>query len=580
MLQSLSIRNVVLIDKLDLDFKSGLSVLTGETGAGKSILLDSLGLVLGNRAETSLIRQGEDKLSVTAQFSLQKQTPALRALLDEYEIEADDELLIKRSLTCDGKGKIFINDQPAGAKLLKEIGKYLVEVHGQFDNQGLLNPANHLDVLDAYGAYKPLVERTAAAFAAYKKARAARQEAEKNIARAKEDEENLRHWVDELEKMNPRPDEEDELGKKRQEMMNAEKIIDSLNYAYGALTERADVQGAIRSAQSAMDKANTLVDGRYQTIIDMLDQALIDISETVNELEEVSHNVSLNQNELENIEERLYALRGLARKHNVAVSDLPQTLADFRNRLSTIELGEEGIAALRKAEDTAKLDYVKAANELSSARQAAALQLDNKVMSELPPLKMEKARFVTVVEKMDESGWSEKGFNNVYFTVATNPNSPQGPLNKIASGGELARFMLALKVNLAQSSSVATMIFDEVDTGISGSAAQKVGLKLHEVSRYAQVICITHLAQIACLADRLARLARDVQVLVVTHSPQVAACGNNHFKVEKSTADNVTTTTVRELTKIEKSEEIARMLAGEVITDAARAAAKVLIGAE
>lgn len=555
MLQSLSIRNVVLIDKLDLDFKSGLSVLTGETGAGKSILLDSLGLVLGNRAETSLIRQGEDKLSVTAQFSLQKQTPALRALLDEYEIEADDELLIKRSLTRDGKGKIFINDQPAGAKLLKEIGKYLVEVHGQFDNQGLLNPANHLDVLDAYGAYKPLAERTAAAFAAYKKARAARQEAEKNIARAKEDEENLRHWVDELEKMNPRPDEEDELGKKRQEMMNAEKIIDSLNYAYGALTERADVQGAIRSAQSAMDKVNTLVDGRYQTIIDMLDQALIDISETVNELEEVSHNVSLNQNELENIEERLYALRGLARKHNVAVSDLPQTLADFRNRLSTIELGEEGIAALRKAEDTAKLDYVKAANELSSARQAAALQLDNKVMSELPPLKMEKARFVTVVEKTDESGWSEKGFNNVYFTVATNPNSPQGPLNKIASGGELARFMLALKVNLAQSSSVATMIFDEVDAGVGGATAQAVG-------------------------ERLARLARDVQVLVVTHSPQVAACGNNHFKVEKSTADNVTTTTVRELTKIEKSEEIARMLAGEVITDAARAAAKVLIGAE
>lgn len=552
MLQSLSIRNVVLIDKLDLDFKSGLSVLTGETGAGKSILLDSLGLVLGNRAETSLIRQGEDKLSVTAQFSLQKQTPALRALLDEYEIEADDELLIKRSLTRDGKGKIFINDQPAGAKLLKEIGKYLVEVHGQFDNQGLLNPANHLDVLDAYGAYKPLADRTAAAFAAYKKARAARQEAEKNIARAKEDEENLRHWVDELEKMNPRPDEEDELGKKRQEMMNAEKIIDSLNYAYGALTERADVQGAIRSAQSAMDKVNTLVDGRYQTIIDMLDQALIDISETVNELEEVSHNVSLNQNELENIEERLYALRGLARKHNVAVSDLPQTLADFRNRLSTIELGEEGIAALRKAEDTAKLDYVKAANELSSARQAAALQLDNKVMSELPPLKMEKARFVTVVEKMDESGWSEKGFNNVYFTVATNPNSPQGPLNKIASGGELARFMLALKVNLAQSSSVATMIFDEVDAGVGGATAQAVG-------------------------ERLARLARDVQVLVVTHSPQVAACGNNHFKVEKSTAGNVTTTTVRELTKIEKSEEIARMLAGEVITDAARAAAKVLM---
>lgn len=555
MLQALSIRNVVLIDKLDLDFKSGLSVLTGETGAGKSILLDSLGLVLGNRAETSLIRHGEDKLSVSAEFTLNKACARLRKLLSEYEIEADNELLIKRSLSRDGKSKIFVNDQPIGAKLLKEIGKYLVEVHGQFDNQGLLNPANHLDVLDAYGNYKPLLEKVAADYAAYKSAKATRLEAEKNINKAKEDEENLRHWVEELSRLNPQPEEEEELGKKRLEMMNAEKIIGSLNYAYAALTEAADVQGAIRSAQSAMDKANTLVNGKYQAIIDMLDQALIDISETVNELEEASQNISLNQNELETIEERLYALRGLARKHNVTVQDLPQILEQFRNRLSTIELGEEGIASLRKAEETAKLGYLKAANELSSARQAAAMQLDNKVMAELSPLKMEKAKFITMIEKNDENGWSDKGFNTVCFTVATNPNSPQGPLNKIASGGELARFMLALKVNLAQSSSVSSMIFDEVDAGVGGATAQAVG-------------------------ERLARLAQEVQVLVVTHSPQVAACGNNHFKVEKSTVENVTTTSVRELTKSEKSEEIARMLAGEVITDAARAAAKVLIGAE
>lgn len=555
MLQALSIRNVVLIDKLDLDFKSGLSVLTGETGAGKSILLDSLGLVLGSRAETALIRQGEDKLSVSAQFSLNHNCPELRALLDEYEIEAGDELLIKRSLTRDGKGKIFINDQPVGAKLLKEIGRCLVEVHGQFDNQGLLNPANHQDVLDAYGSYKPLLEKVKAAYADYKAAKAARINAENNISKAKEDEENLRHWVDELEKLSPKDGEEEELSRRRQEMMNAEKILAGLNYAYGALTEGADVQSAIRSAQAAMDKADALVEGKYQTIIEMLDQALIDISETVNELEQASRDISLNQNELENIEERLYALRGLARKHNVTVADLPQTLADFRSRLSTIELGEEGITALRKAEETAKLTYIQAANELSSARQAAALQLDNRVMAELPPLKMEKACFVTIIEKNDENGWSDKGFNTVYFTVATNPNSPQGPLNKIASGGELARFMLALKVNLAQSSSVNTMIFDEVDAGVGGATAQAVG-------------------------ERLARLARDVQVLVVTHAPQVAACGNNHFKVEKATVDNVTTTSVRELSGTEKSEEIARMLAGEVITDAARAAAKELLGAE
>ena len=472
MLQSLSIRNVVLIDKLDLDFKSGLSVLTGETGAGKSILLDSLGLILGNRAETSLIRQGEDKLSVSAQFVLSPDCSELRALLDEYEIETGDELLIKRSLTRDGKGKIFVNDQPVGAKLLKEIGRCLVEVHGQFDNQGLLNPANHQDVLDSYGNYKPLLEKVKSAYGEYKNAKIARINAETNISKAKEDEENLRHWVDELEKLNPQDGEEDELSRRRLEMMNAEKIIAGLNYAYGALTEGADVQGAIRSAQAAMDKADALVDGKYRTIIEMLDQALIDISETVNELEQASRDISLNQNELESIEERLYALRGLARKHNVTVADLPQTLADFRGRLSTIELGEEGITALRKAEENAKLAYIQAANELSSARQAAAFQLDNNVMAELPPLKMEKAKFVTIIEKNDENGWSDKGFNSVYFTVATNPNSPQGPLNKIASGGELARFMLALKVNLAQSSSVNTMIFDEVDAGVGGRSEE------------------------------------------------------------------------------------------------------------
>ena len=334
--------------------------------------------------------------------------------------------------------------------------------------------------------------------------------------------------------------------------MNAEKIISGLNYAYGALSEGADVQGAIRSAQSAMDKVNTLVDGKYQSIIDMLDQALIDISEVLNELEENSQNVSLNQQELENIEERLYALRGLARKHNVTVDELEGTLQNFQSQLESIEHGEEGLTQLRQAEEKAKLEYVKAAQELSSARQATALELDRKVMAELPPLKMEKAKFITLVDKVAETQWGEKGFNTVAFSVATNPNSPQGPLNKIASGGELARFMLALKVNLAQSSSVGTMIFDEVDVGVGGATAQAVG-------------------------ERLSRLAKDVQVMVVTHSPQVAAQGDNHFKVEKKTIDNITTTSVRELSLEEKSEEIARMLAGEVITDAARAAAKVLI---
>ena len=554
MLQSLSIRNVVLIDKLDLDFKSGLSVLTGETGAGKSILLDSVGLVLGNRAETSLIRHGEDKLSVTASFSLPPSGNPLWKIFKENELEVEDELIIKRVLSRDGKGKIFINDQTVSAKLLKEAGKYLVEIHGQFDNQGLLNPANHRDVLDAFGAYPFLLENTKAKFSAYRNARKARREAEENILHAKDEEENLRHWVAELKKINPTEGEENELSKRRLELMNAEKIIENLNYAYSALTQGSDVLSALRQAQSAIYKANDMVDGKYSDIIDALEQAMIEADEAVNQIENASSNIAVDTGELEEIESRLFALRGLARKHQVEIDALPRVLIELTQKLNNIEFGEEGLIKLRKAEDAAKLDYVKAANELSHARQQTAAKLDASVMQELPPLKMEKAKFVTQIAKQEENLWGESGFDTVTFTVATNPNSPQGPINKIASGGELARLMLALKVNLAQSSSVETMIFDEVDAGVGGATAQAVG-------------------------ERLSRLAQGVQVLVVTHSPQVAAKGNNHFKVEKNTIDNVTTTSVRELPSDEKCEEIARMLAGERISNEARAAAKVLLSA-
>jgi len=553
MLNSLSIRNVVLIDKLDLDFSSGLSVLTGETGAGKSILLDSLGLLLGNRAEVNLIRHGEDKLSVTGCFSI-PDNKDFKLLLEEYELETEDEIVIKRTLNAEGKGKIFFNDQPISLKVLKELGRYLVEVHGQFDNHGLLNPSTHLDVLDAYGAYKDILNDVAIAYSDYKLAKIKRIEAENNIFKAKEDEENLRHWVDELRKINIQENEEDILASRRQELMNAEKIIESVGYAYGVLTQGADIQSALRQAQNAIDRANTLVDGKYQQLLDMLEQAAIDVTESINELENISNSINSNQNELESIEERLFALRGLARKHQCGIVDLPQRLADFENQLSSIEYGEDELNRLRKEEEKAKLEYIKQANLLSKQRQLTASTLDKKVMSELAPLKMEKARFITQFDKIEETSWGAKGFDSVNFTVSTNPNSPQGPLNKIASGGELARFMLALKVNLAQSSNIGTMIFDEVDAGVGGATAQAVG-------------------------ERLACLAKDVQVLVVTHSPQVAARGNSHFKVSKNTEDNVTTTSVKQLDSAGKSEEIARMLAGEIISDEARAAAKVLIGA-
>lgn len=551
MLRSLNINNVVLIDRLDIDFAPGFGVLTGETGAGKSILLDSLGLVLGKRAETSLIRQGADKLSVTAVFD----TPdniEFHTLLEENDLEAGDEIMVKRNLNTTGAGKIFFNDQPISAKLLKEIGKYLVEIHGQFDNQGLLNPANHLAILDAFGGYEALKQSCRQSFNDYREAVKRRAAAEHDIAKAKEDEDNLRHWIKELEQTAPCQGEMAELQSRRQELMHAEKIIENLNYAYNALTSGRDVSSELRSAQSGIDKANGYVDGKYDEIYAALDRALIEVTDVIDAIESASADIGVNADEQENIDSRIFALKDLARKHGVDVEELSAKLEEFKRQLSSIEMGEDGLTALRQDEQNKRLAYVAAANALHQARVEAAQKLDKLVMAELPPLKMDKARFETVITAKDETAWSDKGFDDVCFTVATNPNSPRGPINKIASGGELSRFMLALKVNLMSAGSVPTMIFDEIDAGIGGAVAQAVG-------------------------ERLARLGQSVQVLVVTHAPQVAALGTSHFKVEKHTKDDITTTTVYCLSAAERQEEIARMLAGETITDEARAAALKLM---
>lgn len=552
MLESLSVRNVVLIDKLDIEFAEGLSILSGETGAGKSVLLDSLGLVLGQRADTALIRSGTDKLSVTAVFSTPAAGSILANLAEANDIDIEGALVIKRTLSADGKSKIFINDQPVSLKLLKEFGSALVEVHGQFDNQGLLNPANHMEILDNYGQYAPELAETRAAFEKYRQIRKERQEAENRLQSSQEEEDNLRHWADELAKLKPVTGEEDELNRRRSEIMNAEKLMESLNAAYSALNGASDVISAIRHAQSAIDKANTIVDGKYQDIADILEQSLINAEEAVRGIEDASSVLSYNQNEADNIEQRLFALRGAARKHQVSVDDLPRKLEELQQRLMSIEFGEDGLTALLREEERSRSDYLEKAKKLSLLRRQAAAELDKQVMRELPPLKMEKARFITMIGELPESGWNAAGIDDVCFTVSTNPNSPQGQLNKIASGGELARFMLALKVNLVKSADNMTMIFDEVDAGIGGATAQAVG-------------------------SRLAALAKNVQVLLVTHSPQVAACGTHHFKVEKKTQNNITTTYVSQLSSEEREEEIARMLAGETITDEARAAAKVLI---
>lgn len=553
MLKSLSIRNVVLIDKLDLDFRNGFSVLSGETGAGKSILLDSVGLLLGKRAEIGMIRSGCDKLSVYGSFEFVDKKGELAALCAEYDLDFDNEIIIKRTLNQDGKGKIFFNDQPITQKLLKEIGGYLVEIHGQFDNQGLLNPATHLSVLDNYGNYPDKIAAMKNAFGVYKKAKSERVAAEEKIRQAKNEEENLRHWVDEFQKIKPQANEQEELEQKRQQMMNAEKILENLDAAYKAMSQ-GGVQSSLRQAQAAIARVNSLLNGKFDNIYDLLDTALVNADEASEEIEAASNEVSLNQNELDAVEERLFSLKALARKHNSTVEELPQVWAQMEEDLQNLASGEENIENLRKLEMAAYNDYVKKATEVSQARLATALKLDAKIQAELPDLKMDKARFMTQVSDKPENLWNENGRDEVCFMVSTNPNTPYGSLSKIASGGELARFMLALKVNLAQSSQVETMIFDEVDTGIGGATAQAVG-------------------------EKLAKLGEKVQVLVVTHSPQVAAQSKYHYKVEKTTMDNVTTTTLRELSINEKTEEVARMLSGEQITNEARAAAKVLIGA-
>ena len=551
MLKALSVRNVVLIDKLDLDFSKGLSVFSGETGAGKSILLDCLGLVLGNRAETGLIRKGEDKLIVSAVFELKDQDNPFFKLCAENDLEIEQEIIIKRSITADGKSKIFLNDQPITQRLLKELGLYLVEIHGQFDNQGLLNSATHLSVLDNFGGYQDKVFDMAQAYLQYKNYLRQLENAKADFLKNSVDEENIKHWVDELEKANVKVGEFEELSKKRIELMNAEKIVESFNVAYSCLQTK-DIASLLQKAQSAISKVNQLTENKFEDISELLDTALIDFDEAVNRIEQASYQISHNSNEAENIEERIFALRALARKHQCDVDDLPTVLQNLHNKLLSINNSENKISELNELMIRAKEEYVKKATVVRNLRLDAAKKLDTAVAKELPPLKMEKATFVTNVEPVAENMWSKDGMDNVFFTVATNVGSEQGPLNKIASGGELARFMLALKVNLAQKSFVETLIFDEVDAGIGGATAQAVG-------------------------ERLKKLSNNVQVLVVTHSPQVAAFSKDHFKVCKNNFEDTTTTSVSILSEEQKQEEIARMLSGDIITDEARAAANVLI---
>lgn len=551
MLISLSIRNIVLIDKLDLQFVDGLCVLTGETGAGKSILLDSLALALGARADLGLIRAGQEKGSVTAEFDLPKDHPVYD-ILEDLDVDPTEPLILRRTISSDGRNRASINDMSASAGLIRSVGEKLVEIHGQNAERGLLDSKGHRDILDNYGRFADLVGKTAKEYRTYRDLQSQLEEARAALEKARVDEEYLRHVVQELDDLNPVEGEEEELASQRSSYMHAEKIAEGLQDAIKSLTDHGGVEGKIRSATRAIERVVDKAGGKLEPVLESFERAAIELNEASLLIDSVSADLDMDASGLEHLEERLFALRAAARKHKCEVDALPQILDQFREQLARVEKGDAEVIALTEKVEEARLRFEKIATKLHDERSSAAADMDQRVMTELQPLKLGSAKFHTMVTKLEESGWSETGMDKVEFQVATNPGSKPGPLIKIASGGELSRFMLALKVVLAEAGSAPTLVFDEVDRGVGGATADAVG-------------------------ERLSRLAEGLQVLVITHSPQVAAAGNAHWNIHKKTVEDMTTTTVIRLSEAERQEEIARMLSGANITEEARAAALSLI---
>ena len=562
MLRDLSIRDVVLIDQLDLEFDAGLGVLTGETGAGKSILLDALGLALGARGDAGLVRAGTEQAVVTASFDAAADGP-VATLLAEHGLSCDEDgIVLRRVLGADGRSRAFVNDQPVSVGLQRQIGECLVEIHGQFDSRGLLDPTTHRDALDAFGGHETLRAGVADAHAAAVAARVALETAEADAAEARAHEDTLRAMAEELDALAPVADEEQALADQREMMQHAGYLQEALAAAGlalgGADGEEGGAEHGIQLALRALERAAARAGGRFDGALAALDRCAAELGEAMHELNAAAHDIDTDPQALERVEDRLFALRGAARKYGVAVDALPALQADTARRLAA--LGESGdrLTALAQDLEAARRHYIAAAEALSKARHAAARRLDAAVMRELPPLRLDKARFTTQIERAPESGWGPNGVDRVAFIVATNPGSAPGPLARVASGGELARFMLALRVVLSATGSANVLVFDEVDAGIGGATAAAVG-------------------------ERLARLAQagDRQVLVVTHSPQVAAVGAAHFHVRKQAAGSGRkagiATQVDRLDRTARREEIARMLSGAAVTDEARAAADRLL---
>jgi len=552
MLTRLSIRNVVLIDKLDLDFTAGLAVLTGETGAGKSILLDALGLALGHRAEARMLRNGADQAVVSAVFEVPGGHPA-RAELAENGIDASEEFLIlRRVLGDDGRTKSFVNDQPVSVGLLKRVGEHLVEIHGQFETQRLLDPAGHRALLDAYGGFDALLDDVAARHKALRDVQASLSAAEEAARLAHENEEFLRHAVDELRAMAPVAGEETALAEQRRMLQHGEQISAAIATASAVIGGDGGAEEKLTRALSEIERAADKAGGRLDETLAALQRALSEVADAGGFLERAEADLEMNPQELEQAEERLFALRALARKHHVEVDQLADVQAKLEADLADIDAGGENVTRLKAELAGASKAYREAAEKLSAARAKAAKKLDQAMATELEPLKLGQARFETGILPLDEDKWAAHGIDRVAFSVATNPGSAPGPLNRIASGGELARFMLALKVVLAEADPVPVLVFDEVDAGIGGAVAAAVG-------------------------ERLLRLGSGAQIFVVTHSPQVAAKGARHLFVRKGGDAKQVRTEVVALDGDERREEIARMLSGESVTSEARAAADSLL---
>ncbi|WP_298466919.1 DNA repair protein RecN [uncultured Erythrobacter sp.] len=552
MLTRLSIRNIVLIEALDLDFSRGLGVLTGETGAGKSILLDALGLVLGDRAETALVRAGEPKASVTASFEFASMPSSIVDVLDDadIEIEPGEPLIIRRQVKADGGSKAFVNDQPVGVALLRELAPALVELHGQHDDRGLVNPRGHRALLDRYaGTDLAGLERR---WASWAKAEARLAEARAEVEQAKADQDLLIAYLAELTALEPQAGEEARLADTRASMQKGERLagdLEELRHIWeGSDSPLASLRVAARRLDRIAEEHPLLTEA-----LAALDRAVIEAGEAEEKLEAAAGALVHDPQALDEAETRLFELRALARKHRCEVDALPELMRDMRAKLDAIEGGEAELDALEAAAREGREAYVKAAEKAHGQRIKAAKKLDKAVAAELAPLKLDAARFLTSIGTLTEEKWGANGMDSAEFLIATNPGADFAPLAKIASGGELSRFILALKVALAEKGGAATIIFDEIDRGVGGAVASAIG-------------------------ERLARLASaEGQLLAVTHSPQVAARGSQHYLIAKASSGTVTKTSVALLDEAGRQEEIARMLSGAEITSEARAQADRLL---